>query len=485
MTFPASAGFRWIGHDLTAYTGQNAHVEFTAGPGSNFAVAMVVQAQQQPSVVERPYRALGNMLGEDNASLETLAAGYQRCVREALDRLDAGETAEVGQAIDDARLVNWLLGKPELLAKGNATARKELEKAAVVYLAERQKLTAAIKPESRLALAMHDANGIDERVFVRGNPRNAGAAAPRRFLEALAGPERLQVGRGSGRLELAWQMTDPKLNPLVTRVIVNRIWHHLFGRGIVASVDNFGFLGEAPSHPELLDYLADYFASHGWSIKKTIRELVLTNTYRMSSRAQERADLRDPQDALLHRMRVRRLEGEAIRDAMLAVSGRLDPKLYGPPVPIHLTPFLDGRGKPADGPLDGDGRRSVYLAVRRNFLSPMLLAFDTPSPFSTMGRRTVSNVPAQALILLNDPFVHQQAEVWARRVLAGKGTDQDRIAGMYQSAFGRPPTDMEMKDCLEFLDRQGKLTGKEPEDAAVWTDLGHVLFNVKEFIFVN
>jgi hypothetical protein len=205
----------------------------------------------------------------------------------------------------------------------------------------------------------------------------------------------------------------------------------------------------------------------------------------MSSRPTEHADRADPQDLLLHRMRVRRLEGEAIRDGILSVSGRLDPKLYGPPVPIHLTPFLDGRGKPASGPLDGDGRRSLYLAVRRNFLSPLLLAFDTPSPFSTMGRRTVSNVPAQALILLNDPFVHQQAEVWARRVLAAKGTDKERITGMYQSAFSRPPTDEEMKDCLDFLEQQGKAAGKKPNDVAVWADLAHVLFNVKEFIFLN
>jgi hypothetical protein len=346
-------------------------------------------------------------------------------------------------------------------------------------------VAAAIKPESRHAPSIQDGNGVDERVFVRGNPRNPGAAAPRRFLEALAGPEQMAVGRGSGRLELARQMTDPKRNPLLARVMVNRIWHHLFGQGIVASVDNFGVLGEAPSHPELLDYLADRFVRQGWSIKKMIRELVLSNTYCMASRATQEADRDDPQDVLLHRMRVRRLEGEAIRDAILAVSGRLDPKLYGPPVPIHLTPFLEGRGKPTDGPLDGDGRRSIYLAVRRNFLSPMLLAFDTPSPFSTMGRRTVSNVPAQALILLNDPFVHQQAEVWAKRVLADKATDKERITGMYLAAFSRPADDGELNDCVDFLQQQAKRAGKKADDVAVWADLAHVLFNVKEFIVLH
>jgi hypothetical protein len=481
LNFPASPGFRWVAHDLAVYQGQTTHVEFTAAPGSNFAVAQVVQADQPPALADQPHPALLKAAGGEAPTLAKIAEAYQQQYSAVLDRL-AADKLLTGP---DARLVNWLADRPELATRGDDAARQELTKTATAYLTERRKLAEAIEPESRLALAMQDANGIDERVFIRGNPHNPGAPAPRQFLEALAGPEPLRAEHGSGRLELARQLTDPKMNPLVTRVIVNRLWHHLFGRGLVASVDNFGVLGEAPTHPELLDFLADHFAKAGWSIKKTIRELVLTNTYRMSSRPQEQADRDDPQDVLLHRMRVRRLEGEAIRDAMLAVSGRLDPKLYGPSVPIHLTPFLDGRGRPDSGPLDGGGRRSLYLAVRRNFLSPLLLAFDTPSPFSTMGRRTVSNVPAQALILLNDPFVHQQAEVWAKRVLAEEGNDRERITGMYQSAFARPPSDEEFRDCLDFLERQGKLAGKKPDEAAVWADLAHVLFNVKEFIFLN
>ncbi len=482
--FPASPGFRWVAHDLTAYKGDYAHVEFSAAPGSNLAVAMVVQAEQPPGLVEPANQAVLKIVGAETSSLETVAAGYQEAFIAAVNRLDDDKTVGSPQARDDARFVNWLLAKPEPFARGNEAGRTQLAKLAAKYLTEREKLVAAIKPESRLAVAIQDGNGIDERVFVRGNPHAPGVPAPRRFLEALAGPNSLPA-HGSGRLELGRQMTDPKANPLVTRVLVNRLWHHLFGRGLVASVDNFGVLGEAPSHPELLDYLADCFAKEGWSIKKTIRELVLTNTYRMSSQPQEQADRDDPQDVLLHRMRVRRLEGEAIRDGILSVSGRLDAKLYGQAVPINLTPFLEGRGRPASGPLDGDGRRSLYLAVRRNFLSPLLLAFDTPSPFSTMGRRTVSNVPAQALILLNDPFVHQQAEVWAKRVLAKKGSDKDCIAGMYVSAFGRPPTETELKDCLDFLGQQGKLAGKKADDVAVWSDLAHVLYNVKEFIYLN
>ena len=176
-------------------------------------------------------------------------------------------------------------------------------------------------------------------------------------------------------------------------------------------------------------------------------------------------------------MRIRRLEGEAIRDSMLQVSGRLNAAMYGPAVPIYLTPFQDGRGRPGSGPLDGDGRRSIYLAVRRNFISPFLLAFDTPAPFSSVGRRTVSNVPAQALILMNDPFVHNQADLWGKRVLAEKTDDSARVRGMYLDAFARPPSDAESRACLAYL-------GSAP-DARRWADLAHVMMSTKEFYFLR
>ena len=206
--------------------------------------------------------------------------------------------------------------------------------------------------------------------------------------------------------------------------------------------------------------------------------LVLTDTYRQSSAGSPAAAQLDPTNALLHQFRLKRLEGEAIRDAMLSVSGRLDAKMYGPGVLIHLTPFLDGRGKPGSGPIDGDGRRSVYMGVRRNFLSPFLLAFDTPIPFSTVGRRQVSNVPAQALILLNDPLTHELAERWATKVLVDKGTTAERVERMYLSAFGRRPTADESKTCAAFV------SGKEA-DAKAWGELAHTLFNVKEFVFIR
>ena len=245
-----------------------------------------------------------------------------------------------------------------------------------------------------------------------------------------------------------------------------------------------GVLGLAPSHPELLDHLANEFVSQGWSTKTMIRSLVLSNTYRMSSHPTD-ADSLDPDNELWHRMPIKRLEGESIRDSILAVSGRLDRKKFGPSVPIHLTEFMQGRGRPgASGPLDGDGRRSIYIAVRRNFLSPMMSAFDTPSPFSTVGRRTVSNVPAQALILMNDPFIISQATLWADHLLAYTSTSaEQRIDSLYVSAFARHPTSTETSEAMSFLAANGADRPDERRDA--WSHLCHVLFNVKEFVFIE
>ncbi len=340
-----------------------------------------------------------------------------------------------------------------------------------------KKLQGEVVAVSRLAPAMQDGTGLDEHVFVRGSPRAAGALVPRRYLEALAGDTSLS-STGSGRLELARQMADPERTPLVARVIVNRLWHHLFGRGIVPTVDDFGVMGQAPTHPELLDHLARRLIKEKWSLKKLIRAMVLSRTYRQAS-AETAASKADPENRLWHRTMLRRLPGEAIRDTILAVSGRLDATMHGPSVPVHLTSFLEGRGRPASGPIDGDGRRSIYLGVRRNFLSPFLLAFDTPSPFSTVGRRSVSNVPAQSLILLNDPFVQQMARRWAKTILATPAAATTRVQRMYLAAFGRYPTAEESKACVEFI----AAAGKDEFDA--WADLAHSLMNVKEFVFVG
>ena len=211
----------------------------------------------------------------------------------------------------------------------------------------------------------------------------------------------------------------------------------------------------------------------------------------MSSHAGEQALAADPNNLLWHYRPPRRLQGEVIRDSLLALSGRMDPEAFGPSVPIHLTSFMDGRGRPGQsGPLDGDGRRSIYVAVRRNFLSPFMLTFDTPVPFSSMGRRNVSNVPAQALILLNDPLVVELSRGWGQRALESvPGVDNQAIARrvewMYLSGFARHPTEMETRVALEFLVAQAAKDSVTTENLDLWAKFAHVLVNTKEFIFLR
>jgi len=353
-------------------------------------------------------------------------------------------------------------------------------------------------PASLRVLAICDGTPCDVHVNVRGNVRSPGVLVSRRMPLEIYGevPPRSRQDR-SGRSQWAQRMVDGS-DPLVARVRVNWIWHHLLGRGIVPTVDNFGALGDPPSHPELLDYLADRFRRPadandglGWSMKRLIGEMVLSRTYRMSSRtAESHVERADPENALLHRARVRRLEGEVIRDAMLLVSGRLDLTMYGPPVPVHLTPFMQGLGRPEkSGPLDGAGRRSVYQEIRRNFLPPMFTAFDAPIPATCVAKRSVSNVPAQALMLLNDPLVAEQARLWAQRELKQTGDASARVNRMYLAAFTREATAKEQERAAQFFRDQAAAYELDPASAAtneqVWTDFAQSLLGVKEFIFVR
>jgi hypothetical protein len=218
-----------------------------------------------------------------------------------------------------------------------------------------------------------------------------------------------------------------------------------------------------------------------------IRQITLSETYGQASIPHPGIDpqkiaMVDPQNKWLHRMPVRRLQAEAIRDALLAVSGKLSPKAYGKGVPTHRTAFMTGRGSRPSGPLDGAGRRSIYQAVYRNFLSPFLLAFDMPSPFGPKGRRSSSNVPAQALTLMNDPFVQRMAVIWAKNTATIQDPNK-RAKHMFEQAVGQIPNESKTNQLLAFLDRQGELYGKK--DHRAWNDLAHALFNLKEFSYLQ
>ena len=246
-------------------------------------------------------------------------------------------------------------------------------------------------------------------------------------------------------------------------MLVNRLWKHHFGDGIVKTTDDFGAMGQKPSHPELLDWLAAEFVGRGWSIKAMHRLMVTSSTYRMVSIPQGDAERVDPTNAYLHRMNVRRLEAEAIRDSLLAVSGRLEPSMYGPSVPVHLTAsWKAGADLAVRARSMATAGRSLYLNVRRNFLDPMFLAFDMPVPFSTMGRRNVSNVPAQALTLMNDPLVVEPGTPLGQsELIGGPRPDGPGPARPALRDRLRPPADRRRGPPVPGLPRQ-PATGLEP-----------------------
>jgi cytochrome c553 len=467
---------RWVTQDVKMWLGHSAYLELADGATVDFggATAQVddghgwiavdeIRMSSQPAPTE-------SALPSEVTAAPAVALDLSAVIAALRDTSTPGA----------GRSENTSIAGRARLADGLAAAIDEL-----------RAIEAKI-PEPSLALAIADGTGGNERIHTRGSHKNLGEVVPRRFLEVLGGSESSAQDEGSGRDELARRMVDPQANPLLPRVLVNRIWKHHFGEGIVRSTDDFGAMGQRPSHPELLDWLAGQLVARGWSIKAMHRLMVTSSTYRMTSLPVEAAERLDPTNRLLHRANVRRLEAEAIRDALLAVSGRLEQAFYGPSVPVHLTSFMEGRGRPGhSGPRDGDGRRSLYLNVRRNFLDPMFVAFDAPVPFSTMGRRNVSNVPAQALNLMNDPLVKGQARLWALRALAVPARSaRERLKRLYVAAFGRVPTDMEVRASLAFLGATPGGRGNGPDEKQepsleAWADLCHVLINTKEFIFVD
>ena len=370
---------------------------------------------------------------------------------------------------DERDVTRWLVAN-ELLDSLPPGARPYAE-----ALIEDQRLVRSIAPDlprPERALAMHDGDADEERILIRGDHRSPGAIAPRGLVAEISGGHRVDAP-GSGRVELADALLDDS-NPLTARVAVNRIWHHLTGRGIVPTTDDFGALGAMPSHPDLLDHLATDF-SIDWSIKRLIGRVVRSSTYRRSSSSVDPlVQTIDPANDLLSHGRIRRLQGEAIRDAALSISGRLDPSLHGRSVPIHLTDFMTGRGRPGrSGSVDGEGRRSIYLEIRRNFPVPFLAVFDLPIPTTTIGRRNVSNVPAQSLAMMNDPFIHEMSRLWGERSF-----QHGDVALLWREAFAREATPEESRAAAAFIAGGG---GTE----ATWTELCHALLNTKEFTHLN
>jgi len=300
-------------------------------------------------------------------------------------------------------------------------------------------------PKRPMTMSVVEEKVIEEtRVHVRGSVHNLGEPAPRGFLQvATRGPTPTIPKNQSGRKELADWIASAD-NPLTARVMANRAWHWLFGSGIVRTTDNFGTTGEPPSDPELLDHLATTFVRDGWSVKKLVRRIVLSHTYRQSSAGGPTTVAADPENRLFGRANRRRLEAEEIRDTMLSVSGRLDLTRGGR---TFVATLAADYGYKADS-----NRRSVYLPVFRNALPEALEVFDFADPSMVTGRRNTSTVAPQALFLMNHPFVLEQSRHSAARLLAGKLPDDGaRITRAYRLALGRGPTDGERSVALRFV----------------------------------
>ena len=314
----------------------------------------------------------------------------------------------------------------------------------------------------------------DLKVHIRGRINNLGAIVPRGVLQVAnygSAPE--MPSSSSGRLELAHWIVDPA-NPLTSRVMANRVWHWLFGAGLVRTVDNFGTMGESPSHPELLDHLAVHFIQQGWSVKKLIRTIVLSRTYRLSS--SRGAQPKDPENRLLAHMNQRRLDAESLRDTMLSVGGTLKLEMGGATFPANLKTDI---GFQFQAP-----RRSVYVPVFRSSLPELFEVFDFANPSLVTGRRDVSTVAPQALFMMNHAFVRTQAKLTADRLLSDPLLNEShRIDHAYLQILGRHATEAEVSLSQEFL--KAVIDKAEKGRVEAWTQMVQSLFSTIDFRYVR
>jgi hypothetical protein len=477
----------WITLSTKYWRGEEAHLEIATagdlpvekvdGTRSWFSIVAVDTGNGEPPAVGLPPASLVTFLPVDDpdiiaappADSAALAALYQRAVRPAIAAWRNGTATD-----REVRLLDALLDIHALPADVAAVPDVADE------VARYRELDSGLLPPLR-APGVVEGPAFDQPLFVRGNHKQPADPVPRRFLEAI--DPRPFAANESGRRELADRLVAPE-NPLTPRVFVNRTWHHLFGRGIVSTVDNFGQMGDLPSHPDLLDFLASQFVaptavdSTGppatpWSLKSLVRLLATSRAFRLAVQPSESARRLDPTNTLFSHARLRRLEGESIRDALMAVSGRLDRRPFGPSDP------------------GGTSRRALYIGVIRNQPDPFLSAFDPPSTQSTQGRRDESHVPAQALVLMNSPFVRDLAVKRAERLVAecrDVPTDE-RVERLFVEMLGREPTDAERTASLGWIDDLAKQHGISAERVAahtpVWADVVHALFNSEEFIHVD
>ncbi|MBI3407384.1 MAG: PSD1 domain-containing protein [Planctomycetes bacterium] len=410
---------------------------------------------------------------EEFASMKKPREGFVPLVADAPERMAAYKT----------RLGDLAAEIKALEKEGSKERLKELK--------DEEKLwhRFGLPPDVPAAYAVSDGLPKATHIQVRGDPDRPGAIVPRRipkFLDGLDPPS--FPDKSSGRLELARWITRPD-NPLTARVILNRIWQYHFGRGIVPTPNNFGLRGEPPTHPELLDYLAAKFIRQGWSIKKLHREIMLSKAYQLASTGHEANAARDPGNLSLWHFPRRRLDAEAIRDSLLAVSGTLDTRRPGP----HPFPQIQDWKWTQHNPFKDvypSNHRSVYLMTQRIQRHPFLGLFDGPDANASAERRTTSQVPLQALYFMNHPFVTEKAEQFARRIMKEAATNSQRIDRAFLLAYARPANKVEVERGESYLreyDRELRRSGvtTRATEIEAWISYTRGVLAANEFVFVD
>ncbi len=355
------------------------------------------------------------------------------------------------------------------------------KKTAELAAAKQQRMMILLQtPSLEQAYAVAEGTPQDARVLRRGEPTEPGEIVPRRFLQVLGGAPVASPGSSSGRLDLADWIADSR-NPLTARVIVNRIWLQHFGRGLVATPNDFGVRGQPPTHPELLDALTRRFIDSGWSIKNLHRRLMLTRAYRMASEGVESNAAADPANDYLWKFRRRRLDAESLRDALLAISGDLETSGGGAHPFPHPAAWDYSQHRPFAAVYETK-RRSVYLMAQRIQRHPMLSLFDAADANASTPERSSSTTALQALFAMNGSAPAQASEAFARRVMSGAKPAPERLRLAFRLAFGRSPEPDEVERAGRFLSEASK--ADRPEDQA-WAALLAVLLASNEFLFVD
>ncbi|QDT41570.1 Planctomycete cytochrome C [Gimesia alba] len=396
--------------------------------------------------------------------------------------------AKIKQAKKNGQPTDKLEARRQKLLASHKGKFRELMIHGLPWL-KKEKARLVKQPPAEMLYAVIDGKPHHAKLHRRGNPETPGDVVPRQFISVISKTKPDLDQKRSGREELANWITAAE-HPLTARVMVNRLWYHHFGQGLVKTVDNFGVLGAAPSHPELLDYLANQLIEQQWSLKALHRQMMLSRVYRLDSNDIKDNSQRDPENVYLWKYARRRLDAESIRDAMLFVSGELDREPGGPHpfIPWHK------KGYSLNGPFHQvypSQKRSVYLMTQRLFKHPFLGLFNGPDTNETTGTRNSSNLPTQALYLMNSPFLPKRAEAFGERILQSNTTEEKQIQTAFQLALSRNPTPEEQADFLQTLHAYRAQILKEQSqnsataNQAAWTGLAKVMLTSNEFFFID